>query len=140
MNDITTVLGGMEFPVKKRDGTEEIVKIAQLPIRKLQHYMLVIDDEAAQVELFCGQEKGWAETLTLESFDQIMVEGEKLNLDFMTRSAARANARREKIMPGAQDKIEKLLSEKLETLLPTLLQGAASLSSNSPTARSPKSS
>ena len=102
---ITTLLGGQEINVTHLDGTTETVKVRQLPIKDMPRYMACFEDEEKTVELFCAKPSGWAETLTRESFEEIITTGEALNLDFLERHAKRSQARREKVMPGLTEKI-----------------------------------
>jgi hypothetical protein len=117
-NSITTLLGGVDFEAAKLDGSTEAVRIRQLGIRHLPKYLEVFEDEAASIELFCDRPKGWADTLSLQSCNEILERGEALNLDPLTRYADRSLARREKVMPGFQ---EKLISRVVSTL-PSSLQ------------------
>jgi hypothetical protein len=52
---LAAVNGSIEFTVTKRDGTNEKVRIQQLPIRLLGDWARLIDDEAALVELYCDK-------------------------------------------------------------------------------------
>ncbi|MCL5099271.1 MAG: hypothetical protein M1608_17400 [Candidatus Omnitrophica bacterium] len=105
MNPTTTLLGGQEIEVTHLDGTSEVVKVRQLPIKDLPRYQAVFEDEAKTVELFCENPAGWSDSLAADSFLKILELGEKLNLDFLAQYAARSKARRERIMPGLMDKI-----------------------------------
>ncbi len=57
-------------------------------------------DENRLVELFCDKPEGWSDTLTVESFEKVVTEGEKLNADFFSRWVQRRLTRQEKVMPG----------------------------------------
>ena len=116
--DLTTLLGFVELNIILIEDTKEIVKVRQLKMRQMPAYQAVFNDEGATIELFCERPKGWADTLTPESWEQIIIEGEKLNLSFLERHAARARARGEKIAPGAEERMQLLLAERL---LPQLL-------------------
>lgn len=102
---LTDLLGFVETDVLHIDGQTERVRVRQLPVKDMPRYLAVLEDEPATVELFCDKPKGWAETLTPEAFNDIMTKGEGMNLDFLAQHAARVQRRREKIMPGFQEKI-----------------------------------
>jgi hypothetical protein len=118
-NTLTTVLGGTTLQVAFLDGKTESLLVRQLPFSDMPRYMGCFEDEMASVELFCEKPAGWAETLTRESFEMVMTEGEKLNLDFLERYAARAAARRERVNPGQQ---EKLMSAAMSKIMPAVLE------------------
>ncbi|HVY69679.1 MAG TPA: hypothetical protein VHH73_07095 [Verrucomicrobiae bacterium] len=104
-DSITTLLGGFEMEAAKFDGTRETVKVRQLPVRDLPKYLNVYQNEAATVELFCAKDSGWADQLAPESFEALLAAGEKLNLDFLSRYAARQLARNERLLPGFREKV-----------------------------------
>jgi hypothetical protein len=102
---LETVLGGTEIIITKSDGTTEPVCVLQLPIRKYTVYLMALEDEAAMVELLTGKPKGWNEELTTESFERIVVEGERINADFFGRWLQRRLDRQEKLMPGMREQL-----------------------------------
>lgn len=104
-----TLMGGAPCTANKQDGTQEAVAIRQLPIKLFPDLLAAVENESAMIELFCAKPAGWAETLTLESFEQIVNEGERLNSDFFSRWAQRRIARQEKLMPGLTDKLANAL-------------------------------
>lgn len=104
-NTLATLLGGTELEVAKLNGERELVKVRQLPVRDLPKYLACHQNEAATVELFCERDANWVDTLALASFEAILAEGEKLNLDFLSRYAARQLARNERLLPGFQQKL-----------------------------------
>jgi len=104
-SSLVTLLGTEEISVTKRDGTVETVSVRLLPISAYPAMLAQLDDEIAMVEFYCSKPKGWAETLTLESFEQVILAGEKLNMDFFSRWAQRRIARQERLVPGITDKI-----------------------------------
>jgi hypothetical protein len=104
-DSITTLLGGTELSVSFLDSQRAVVKVRQLPVRDLPRYLNVYQNEAATVELFCDRPAGWADQLALESFEELLAIGEKLNLDFLSRYAARQLARNEKLLPGFREKV-----------------------------------
>jgi hypothetical protein len=104
-----TFMGDVEYVASKQDGTQETVAIRQLPMKLYRKLLAVVEDESAMVELFCDKPAGWSETLTRESFEHIVTEGERLNEDFFWRWAKRQLARQEKLMPGLTDKLASAL-------------------------------
>jgi hypothetical protein len=101
ITDSELLAGGAD--VELSGGGTVFVRL--LPIRDLPKYLACFEDEAASVELFCGKEKGWADTLTTKSFEDILAAGERLNLDPLARYAARVQTRREKLMPGLTERV-----------------------------------
>src|SRR5688572_11114890 len=99
-NSIATLCGGIDYTATKRDGSSETVQILQLPIKQFPAYSKVLTDEPALVDLLTGKPKGWSETLTNESFEQIVQEGKKLNADFFERWLRRQFETQEKLTPG----------------------------------------
>jgi hypothetical protein len=120
---IQTLLGGQEINVTHLDGTVEAVKVRQLPVKDMPRYMAVFEDVEKSAELFCAKPAGWAETITRESFKEIITVGEGLNLDFLEWHATGAQRRREKVMPGFTEKI-------MSAAISRLPNGSAALPSN----------
>ena len=60
--------------VREVDGvkTAETVFVRQLPIRLYPRLLESIDDESALVELYCDREKGWADSLSIESVEAVV--------------------------------------------------------------------
>lgn len=113
-----TMLGGMHFTAAKVDGAMEEVTIRQLPIREFPRLLAALDDEPAMVEVLCGKEKGWSETLSPEAFEQIVVEGERINADFFCRWVKRRLARQEKLLPGITERAVQSAGMTSQTTLP----------------------
>ena len=113
-----TLLGYSEVPVTFATGETATVKVRQLPVRLLSAYLLKIDDEAGAVELFTNQPEGWADTLTLESFEAILKEGERLNSESFFAWLRRRVERQERIAPGTTGDAGKVLLSHLPTSSP----------------------
>jgi len=97
MNEPTkmeTLLGGASVAVNYIGGNAGTVEIIQLPIRKFPTLLAALDDENKQAELYCDKPEGWSDTLTPESHENIVAEGERINADFFERWARRRLARR----------------------------------------------
>lgn len=115
---LSTLLGGVEIYVTHSDGSTKAVKVLQLPIKSYNDYLRVLDDELAMADVLCGKEKGWSETLTLLSLEDVIETGEKLNADFFARWLRRRLARQEMLVPGlTQSAIAK--ASELTTSLPS---------------------
>jgi hypothetical protein len=116
LSEVQKVAGGVELEIAYEDGRTERVKVRQLsPIKDFDRYLAAMqNDEADSVELYCGREKGWAETLSAESFNAIANKGQELNLPLFRDSYRRLKARSEAINPGF---LEKATSAALEKIL-----------------------
>ena len=84
-DDLAILLGKQDVVVTLRDGTKETVSVSVLSIRKIQDYMLLQDSLADTIELVCAKEKGWADTLTLESAFELDEIARKLNDPFLEK-------------------------------------------------------
>ena len=117
-------VGVVEYPEGKAPVVkEEVVWIRQLSFRQLERYQQIQHDESACVELFCGKESGWADTLAIESFEAVYGKGVEINRDPFERykkrqeernkEIAAALAEQEKITPGITDRIvERVMKDK----------------------------
>lgn len=122
-----TLAGGSSRFVKTRMGAAIEVRVAQLSIRKLQALVQAIGerDEARQVELYCDKPQGWADDLALESIEDIIGVGERLNWDFFERFLQRRSAREERIWPGQHEALLKIAAG-MASASPTTSPGAPS--------------
>lgn len=102
---IETLFGGVEVPITMLDGTAGRVTVRQLPIRVMPALLLAQDDEAASIELYCDKPAGWADTITRDSAERIVVEGERINADFFARWLARRVARYQRAAPWLVDSL-----------------------------------
>ena len=100
MSELINLIGGEELDVKYADGREDRVKVGILRVKARERYLEVMGDEGAQVELFCGREKGWADRLSAESYDAIAEKGQKLNLPLFQNWYRRLLERSEAMAPG----------------------------------------
>jgi|SRR5581483_8383162 len=113
-DDLITVNGGIDgIEVEHRDGSKEIVKVLEIPIRNLGEFAkaLGLGDELAQVEIYCDKPKGWGETLTNTSANQILNEGQRVNLPFFEDWCRRQFRWMESQKPGALRELEKTLTD-----------------------------
>ncbi len=91
--------GGIEIEVTNLASEKETVKVRQLPLRKLGDYGLKQGDEGALIELFCDRPQGWADSLTLESQEEIVTTGDAINLPSFTRWTERRLKNGEQLRP-----------------------------------------
>ncbi len=120
-NTMVTLLGGVEYEVKKLDGTTEKVKILQLPVSKMLKLLEAQDNEAAMVALFTGKPDNWCDTISNESFVHIVTEGEKVNADFFDAWVKRRIARQEKLIPGITEKLAQSAASRSLNTSPSLV-------------------
>jgi len=103
-NPIETLLGGADFEVELLDGTKQTVRVRQLPISDYPKLMAAIDDESKQLELYCRQPEGWADSLKPEIIAPLIAKAEELNDAFFYPWVQRRLGRQERIMPGLVDR------------------------------------
>jgi hypothetical protein len=147
-----TLVGGSELEVTLLDGTKETVCIRKLAVKMYPELYRKLTDELGKLAIYLmrspraeapGAEKVWAaatvefvESLTVDSHEAALLEGEKLNAAFFERWRQRQE--RDRALLPKQDMGEVLLlMEKLEKQNPELLarvmkQVGATLPSSSP--------
>lgn len=114
---MTTLMGGTDLVVTKRDGSTETVKVLQLGIEKYPELLQSMDDEIASINLYCGRSStGFATSLTLQSQEAVIEAGEKVNSDFFKRWIDRRMARTERLQPGLLEKINAALVQSSTSL------------------------
>jgi len=94
--------GGVEITVIKRDKSTEQVKVKQLPVSQMSKYVLALQDEEKIVALVTGKDAKWVESLSNESFERIVEEGDRLNEYFFGRWLTRRRKVAEKIAINEQ--------------------------------------
>lgn len=107
MSELAKLVGGVELDIEYLDGRPERVKVRHLPMRQMERYLEIFNNEAACVELFCDREKGWADTLSPDSYGAIADKGQELNLPLFQNWFRRLKARSEAMNPGL---VERALS------------------------------
>lgn len=100
-----TLLGGRDLTITRLDGSTETVKVRQLPIRRFEALRATLADEPARVALYTGQPPPWADLLTPESFEAIIVEGDRLNADFFGRWLQRQMQWQDLLAPGLREQL-----------------------------------
>src|SRR4051794_2793656 len=104
-DELRTIVGGVELtvthlPTEHFDesalkrlvkfrpllGTSETVKVRQVPISKMAGYgnAVLFNEEAAAIEIYCGKDPGWADTLDSASVNAIADKGLEINLPFFS--------------------------------------------------------
>jgi len=83
--------------VTKTDKSVELVEVKQLPVKKYPDLLAAVDDEPKTVEIFCDKPTGWSDSLTNESIEQLLEEGNALNRDCFSRWLQRRFARYEQM-------------------------------------------
>ena len=91
INDLVILAGGVEIEVHHTEGETptETVKVRQLPLRRMADFGNLQANEGALIELFCNKPPNWADTLSLESAEEVVELGMRLNLDPFARWAER---------------------------------------------------
>jgi hypothetical protein len=100
-----TLFGGAEIEVHLVAGGTEKVFVRQIPVRLMPQMLANLEDENRLVELFCDKPDGWSDSITPESFEKVVFEGERLNADFFSRWVHRRLTRQEKVMPGITERL-----------------------------------
>jgi hypothetical protein len=83
------------------DNSSELIEVRILPIKSYPALLAAQGDECTVIEMYCGKEKGWAETLTRESHEHLLSVGERLNADFFSRWVSRRLQSQERLIPGS---------------------------------------
>ncbi|MCL4181228.1 MAG: hypothetical protein KJ072_26225 [Verrucomicrobia bacterium] len=100
-----TLFGGAELEVNLVAGGTEKVFVRQIPVRLMPQMLAYLENENQLVELFCDRPEGWSDSLAVESFEKVVLEGERLNSDFFSRWVQRRLIRQEKVMPGITERL-----------------------------------
>lgn len=93
--------------VTKRDGTTETVEIRELTGRELNKWLEAVGDEGKLVELICGKPEGFADTLTLASYDEVISQGRELNEPYFYKWYQRMLERNERLSPGFSESLKR---------------------------------
>jgi hypothetical protein len=120
-DELVTIAGGVEMEVTHQDGSKETVKVRQIPISKIQKFVVALGDEAGTIGLYCDKPSEWADTLSLDSASAVLDKGQELNLPFLSAWFRRQAKWRESQATGAIAELE----AKIEAMI------AASRSGNS---------
>lgn len=107
-----TLRGGLEITLNYvGEGTSFTAFIRQLPLGEMADLLAAQGDEEKLARLYTkatGQQDwpaNWFESLTPESQERIVVEGDRINADFFGRWFRRRLARQERLVPGSTARI-----------------------------------
>lgn len=96
---------GVDVSIKHWDGTVETVRVRRIPRDELGRF----DDclcacntagESLECAFYVGKDKAWAATLDDESFERVLTEGQRLNLERFAAWVKRQRARVEASKSG----------------------------------------
>lgn len=76
---ILALFQNKKITVMLEDGKTEEVTVSQFKIREYDRAFDLADDEFGLVELACGKEKGWSQTIHPESFEALYAAVEEVN-------------------------------------------------------------
>lgn len=118
MNALQTALGAVEVDAKFRDGQSDKVKVRSLPIRLLGLWGECQGDEAALVELYCGEldEKKFRQMRNIQAqwyaVNELTKKAENLKgLQEINAELARLNGEAEKVLESWDRWSDKLTPE-----------------------------
>lgn len=96
---LETAAIGKEITLKYQDGKDEVVTLREIPIYLLNKAAMDLGDEEALAARYAGRERSWVRSLTIESYELLVTEGERVNAHFFRYLRRQAN-RMETIRPG----------------------------------------
>lgn len=106
---------GVDVKVFKADGTDETVKVRQIPLKDYKRGFAASDDEFATVGLIVERDEAWVYSLTPDSYELLLEEGHKVNKSFFAFCARRhaelverLNQMRPEMAKAALEKISSL--------------------------------
>lgn len=114
MNEIEILMGGREITVAHADGRTETIKVRKVPIRHLDRLGRAWGKEAEEVAVYADRKPEWVDTLTDESFEQIIEIGRELNEVPFAKWFKRQEKALEAIgqkLPDGHDLVEKIVRE-----------------------------
>ncbi len=113
------IKGGVKVHVEYRDGTFEDVLVRELPVRLINDFMSLYTagDEPKLVELMCNKPEGWADTILVESHEEIIDKGLEVNFPVFERSASRREKMVDRLNPFLDR--SRALTQRLESLKPS---------------------
>ena len=114
VDELITIIGGVDLEVEHLDGSKESVKVRQIPVSKIQQFAFALGNEAEMIELYCDKPKDWADTLTYESASAAADKGQEINLPFFGAWFRRQAKWRESQSAGAIADLEKKLTKLIE--------------------------
>lgn len=82
--DWMTLRNGVDFTVRKMDGTTEVVKVRPITIRTAKEVLESLQDPVKAVEKFTGKPATWSILLEPTSLFELIEEGVRLNEPFFS--------------------------------------------------------
>lgn len=120
-----TVMGGLNVIVTHSDKGTDTVFVRQLAIEDYPKLLQAQDDECKMIELYCDRPIGWAKTLSPDSHEKLVEEGERLNSDFFLRWVQRRISRQERLLPGITQRMRDAALSASQTSQPNTPRPAA---------------
>ena len=109
INPMSTLNGGENFTVTKRDGTTETVFVKQVPVSQFPQYLKALDEETQMIAIACGKDVAFSDALAPESFEQLIEKIEGINNDFFQRWFQRKAKRMEILLGGVGERVKAAL-------------------------------
>ena len=94
-----TVLGGKFMEVKLTNGQSQRVHVKQLPMRMMVELASVMGDPVSIICLCTGNKAEWTDSVDIESFEELVRECDRVNMDFLGRWAALQKSRLKALKP-----------------------------------------
>lgn len=110
---MTTVLGGKEMEVTFLDGNKKIVRVRQLPLKLMGQYAVALDNDERLVELYAGEEPGFAEHLETGSQLEVLEMGDSLNFPNFQRWFAHRRMALEKMGTNVTKAVEEAVKSQM---------------------------
>jgi len=79
---IETLTSGADLTVKYQDGTTETVRCRIRKVSEIQEGFNYVADEARMADWLFDKPKGWAETLSIGSYNEAVETALRVNADF----------------------------------------------------------
>lgn len=111
-----TINGGYECEVALKTGGKEKIKIRQLSLNLMPKMAATLQDESALIELYCYKDKGWSETVTVESASEIADLGLTINSPFFLAWSKRQATLSELVNPGSTARIKTQLETAIRNI------------------------
>lgn len=129
---IETLNGSGEIVVVSADLTEkQTIRLRQITLGECEKLLMAQGDEIALACLYTGKDRAWFDTLSADSQEQVVVEGDRINADFFGRWLSRRLARQERIAPGMMAKVLE------RAIAPETVEPAPAAQSRSPNSAPP---
>ena len=98
-DEFEIINGGVELEVELHDNTKAVVKVRQLPLRRLGDYHRARADEGALLELLTDKPADWGDSLKAPWDEKIVELGYELNEKRYFNWAKRRLEEQERLVP-----------------------------------------